>query len=105
MGLDNYGEVGAEAGAGEKAEKIGIRQWIAKQRLKTCAGDGERSADNDAEKNAREADILDDQDVVGGDAAALVEEDTPHIAGKRVKRNRNGAEFDGDDHNAEENQQ
>jgi hypothetical protein len=34
-----------------------------------------------------------------------VEQNTPHVAGKRVKRNGNGAEFDGDNHNAEENQQ
>src|SRR6266699_5510929 len=50
-------EDGAERRSAGNAKHVRIRQGIAKQRLKAGSGYGERGTDNDAEKNARQADI------------------------------------------------
>src|SRR2546429_6990686 len=45
------------------------------ERLEAGARNGERCSDNDAEDDARQADVLDDQAVIARDLAALTEED------------------------------
>src|SRR6266567_2185834 len=80
------------------AKHVRIRQGIAEQRLKAGSGYGERGTDNDAEKNARQADIHDNQAVIAGDSAALPENNTQQVASQRIKRNRHGAKLQGEDH-------
>ena len=79
------------------AEDVRVSERIAQQRLEAGTGHGERCSDNDGENDAGKADILNDQAVVTGNLAALAEEHAQQVAPKRIERNRDSAEFQGED--------
>lgn len=103
MRLDDQSDDGADGSAAGNAENIGIRERIAKQGLKADAGDGERSPDKNAEKNARQTDIENNELIFAGELAGLAKEDAEEIAAQAVERDGDGAHFESDHHDDEKN--
>ena len=64
-------EDGAEGRAAGYAKDVGIRERIAQKGLEAGARDRERRSNNDAEYDARQTNVLDDQAIVTGNLAAL----------------------------------
>ena len=104
MWLRDQREDGTQRSTHGDAEHVRIGQRIAQQRLKTGSRDGERRANNDAEKDARQTDILDDQDIITGKIGALAQKNVPEIPAEGVKRNGDSAKLHGDDHHDEQDQ-
>ena len=102
--FDHEGDDGTDRRAAGDAENVRVGKRVAQQRLKARARDRERSADDDGKKNARKSNVHDDHAVIGGDAAALVEQHADQVAAKAVKRNLNGAQFQSDDDDDEQNE-
>src|SRR2546429_8138086 len=75
------------------------------ERLEAGARTGERCSDNDAEDDARQADVLDDQAVIARDLAALTEDDAEQITAESVERNGHGAELQRHDDDKKQNHQ
>ena len=105
MGLGDECEDGPKSRAAGYAKDVGIRERVAQKSLETCARDGERCSDKDAEDDARQTDVLNDQAVIAGHLAALAEDNAEQIAPKRVKRNGHRAELQGDNDNEKQNDQ
>ena len=103
MAFGDEGNDGAESGTGRNAEHIGIRKWIAQERLETSAGDGERRTDYDAEKNSRQANVQHDHAVVAGKSAGAVQEHADQIFAQTVERDLDGAELQRNNHNRKQN--
>src|SRR6202790_3446395 len=96
-------ENGSEGGAARDPQDVRVGEWIAKERLKACAGDRERRADDDGQKDAGEADVDDDHAVVAGDGASLAQHYVDQVQAETVEGNRYRSEFQRDDHDGEEN--
>ncbi len=105
MGFGDEREDGSEGRAAGYAKDVRVCKRIAQQGLKTGAGNGEGRSDKDAEDDARQTDVLNDQAVIAGDLAALAKDDAQQVTAKGIKRNRHGAELQGDDYDEKQNHQ
>src|SRR5262249_26114061 len=70
----------ADARAAGYAQDERIGKWIAQKRLKAGTGDRKRCAEKRAKKDARQPDIKNDEPVVTGEFARLVQRDPNQIA-------------------------
>src|SRR5207245_4246113 len=98
MRLGDEGQDRPQGSSAGNTKHIRISKRVAKQGLKAGSSNGERGAHDYAKKNAGQTDIHDDQAVIAGDLAALPEKDAQQVAPEGVERNRNGAEFQSNDH-------
>ena len=99
MRLCDQRENGTQRRTHGDAEHVRIRQGISKQRLKAGSRYGQRCSHGDAEKNAWQADIHDDQAVIAGNLAALPENNPQQVAPQGVERNGHRPELQSNDHN------
>src|SRR2546430_721597 len=91
--------------AARDSQNVRIGEGVAQERLEAGARNGERCSDNDAEDDARQADVLDDQAVIARDLAALTEDDAEQITAESVERNGHGAELQRHDDDKKQNHQ
>src|ERR1700704_2934868 len=96
MRHEKQGQNGTKSSATGYSEDVRVGQWIAKQRLKAGASNGERCTDDNREKNAREANFDDDHAVVAGEGVGLVEQNADQITPETVQGNGNSAKLEGD---------
>src|SRR5271168_1293961 len=100
MRFDNQRNDGADRRAARDAENVWIRQRITQQSLKAGASNGKRCAHKNAEKDARQANIKDDELIFAGELTALSEKNAEQIVTQAVERHRDSAELECDhDHN------
>src|SRR5215469_13352000 len=86
------------------AKDVRIRERVAEQSLEAGAGDRKGRSDNDGEKDAREADVLNDQAVVARDLAALAEDDPQQVTPQSVQRYGDRAELQCSDYHEKKNE-
>jgi hypothetical protein len=101
MGLDHQRNDGADRRATRDAENVRVSQGITEQCLKTRTRNRKRSAYKDAEKNARQTDIKNDELVFAGELAGLAKKDAKQVVAQAVERDGNGAELERDNHDNE----
>src|ERR1700722_14203475 len=87
MRLQNYRQDRAHRSTAGNAENIRICKRITQQRLKTGSCNSQRSAYEDAEQNARQTNIEDDEAVIAGERTGLMESEANQIIGQAVERN------------------
>src|SRR5215467_2248502 len=101
--LGDEAEDGAKRSAAGNTEDVRVGEWIAKQRLEAGTGDRQRCSNNDGENDARETNVLDNQEVIAGNLADLAKKDAEQVAPQGIKRNGNSAKLQGDDYNEKQN--
>ena len=89
---------GSQRRAARNSQHERIGQRIAQQRLKTCAGNGQRRSHQDSQQNARQSQIKNDEPVFRGKLVAASDGDAPEIHDQVGHGNRHRAQLQREHH-------
>ena len=103
MRLDDESDDGTDSSAAGDAENVRVRQRIAQQGLKAGTGYGKRCADKNREKNARQANVKNNELVFARELAGLAKKNAEEIVAEAVERDGHSAELERDHYHYEKN--